>query len=220
MRELTTAFKNAAIATEVRIAYFVEMEWDGGTTRVWSGYGDFSWDSKTWSGVGDLGSISVITETTDVKAAGVTLALSGIPSSIVSLVLSDDYHGRPVTIWIGLFDSAWAVIANPYEVFGGKMDVCEIDERGEEATVKIYCENSLVDLKKARTRRYTDVDQQGEFSGDKFFEFVPDIQDKTILWGQGSAIGGPSAGGGVTSGNGPLASEPEGDPVDNFYLYT
>jgi hypothetical protein len=37
-----------------------------------------------------------------------------------------------------------------------------------------------VDLERAEVRRYTDADQQAEYQGDRFFEYVPALQEAEI----------------------------------------
>ena len=37
-----------------------------------------------------------------------------------------------------------------------------------------------MDLERAEVRRYTDADQQAEYPGDRFFEFVPALQEAEI----------------------------------------
>ena len=51
----------------------------------------------------------------------------------------------------------------------------------------VSAENRLVALQKAKPRRFTQVDQELIDSTDKGFEFVNDLQDKTITWGTGKA---------------------------------
>jgi hypothetical protein len=41
-------------------------------------------------------------------------------------------------------------------------------------------ESRLVDLERAEVRRYTDADQQAEYQGDRFFEYVPALQEAEI----------------------------------------
>lgn len=56
----------------------VQLTLNSGVERVWSGVGDLVWDGKTFSGVGNLGSIGAIGEGSAVKADGTTVTLSGI----------------------------------------------------------------------------------------------------------------------------------------------
>jgi hypothetical protein len=57
-RHLTTAMDAAIVAGKVRPVIFVEGSFhasgspDEEFLRLWSGLGDFSWDSKTWTGAG------------------------------------------------------------------------------------------------------------------------------------------------------------------------
>ena len=60
----------------------------------------------------------------------------------------------------------------------------KIDEGPETATIALNLENRLIVLDRAKERRYTHEDQQLSFAGDLGFEFVPDLQDKEIIWGK------------------------------------
>jgi hypothetical protein len=87
-------------------------------------------------------------------------------------------------IFLGLFDTNKSVISDVYTLFKGKMDIMKIDEGPESATIVLSLENRLIALDRSKERRYTHEDQQLSFSGDKGFEFVPDLQDKEIIWGK------------------------------------
>ena len=67
------------------------------------------------------------------------------------------------------------------------MDIMKIDEGAESANITLNLENRLIALDRAKNRRYTHEDQQERFSGDLGFEFVPDLQDKQIIWGKKTA---------------------------------
>ena len=68
----------------LRPVFFVEIGVSSGTLRLWSGYGTVNWNSQDWSGVGHLGEISPITETTEIRADSLSLKLSGIPSDYLA----------------------------------------------------------------------------------------------------------------------------------------
>jgi hypothetical protein len=67
------------------------------------------------------------------------------------------------------------------------MDIMKIDEGPESATIVLSLENRLIALDRSKERRYTHEDQQLSFPGDKGFEFVPDLQDKEIIWGKSTS---------------------------------
>ena len=64
------------------------------------------------------------------------------------------------------------------------MDIMKIDEQAETSTITINLENRLIAFDRPKERRFTNEDQLQRFSGDKGLEFVPDLQDKEIVWGK------------------------------------
>lgn len=187
-RSLTAAMITEIKAGTMRPVIFVEIEFLSGTTRVWSGIGTFSFDGKTWIGVGDLGKISRIPETSQIAPSGITLSLSGIPASMVTNVLTDSRQGKPVKIWLGALDSNDVLIVDPYQSFAGRMDVPAIEEGPETSTATFTVENELIDLKRTRVRRYTPDDQIIDFPGDKGFDYVGGLQEINLQWGFGASI--------------------------------
>ena len=104
MRNLTTGMVSAVTAQVMHPVIFFEGEFaDGGGefVRVWSGYGTIQWNGLSWTGVGHLGGISAIEESSDFRANVVTVSLSGIPAALVSTALGSTRQGLPGRIWIG-----------------------------------------------------------------------------------------------------------------------
>jgi hypothetical protein len=187
-RSITTAFKNAIKSSVVRPLLAVELEFSTGTLRFWNGYGDLTMtaggSSNTFTGLGDLMNVSPTSESDQIEAIGASLSLTGIKSSFISTALTGNYTNRNASIFLGLFDSSKSVIADVYTLFKGKMDIMKIDEGPESATITLNLENRLIALDRPIHRRFTHEDQQERFSGDLGFEFVPDLQDKEIIWGK------------------------------------
>lgn len=181
-RELETAFLNETLADELAPILLAEFEFASATVRFWTGYGDLSWNSQTWTGGGSLIGVSAVEETTDMKAVGATFTLSGVPSALISTALGEDYQGLPAALYLGALDSSGAVVEDPVKVFAGRMDVMEIEDGGETATISLTVESALADLERPRERRFTDEDQQELFPGDLGLEYVPSIQGKEVVW--------------------------------------
>ena len=151
---------------------------------LWSGYGNLVYNSTTYLGIGTLGTISPLEETTDLAARGLTLRLSGVPTANVALALTENYQGRECSIMFGaLSPTAGTLIASPVTVFAGRMDVMQITDDGNTAEITMTAESKLMDFKRPREIRYTDEEQQQLFPGDVGLEFVNDIQEKAIYWG-------------------------------------
>lgn len=188
-RNLTTNLRNALTAQQVTPIMLFYADFPSGAVRAWTGYGNLSWASQTWAGVGDFGGVDKVEEASDQSAKGVVFSLSGIPSNLISAGLDDAYQGRTCALYIGALDASGAVVADPYLIFSGRMDVMEIEDGGETATVRLSGESRLIDLNRPRARRYTHEDQQIDYPGDLGLEYVAGLQDKQIYWGAGGAIG-------------------------------
>ena len=190
-RNITTAFNNAVTAEVVVPFFAVSLAFSTGTLYLWNGYGDISLtaggSTNTYTGLGDATGISPIDEQSAIQASGANLVLNGVKSSLISTALSAQYTNRDGKIFLGMFDTSKNVVADVYTLFVGKMDVMVIRETGETSTIELKLENRLVALERAIERRYTDEDQKNLFSGDKGFEFVPDLQDKQLVWGKESS---------------------------------
>lgn len=173
-------------AAELSPIILVQAEFDSGDTNLWSGYGNIVFDGDNYTGAGNLLQISSIEETEDIEARGVTITVSGIPSSLISIALSENYQDRPIKIWFGaLNESTGALISDPELMFRGRMDTMQITEDGETALIAVRAENNLIALKRPRERRYTSDDQKLDYSTDTFFDQVPALQDDEIVWGRG-----------------------------------
>ena len=157
--------------------------------NVWNGIGDLSFGGNTYTGTGDLLSISQITETSDISATGINVLLSGVKTSLIAIAKNHEYQGRPLTVSLGAFDASGDLIADPVIVFSGFMDTMTISESGAYSTISISVENKLVSFERSKVRRYTAEDQKIDYPADKGFEFVTAIVQKQIIWGRPSSTG-------------------------------
>ena len=172
---------------------------------LWTGYGTLTYNGVGYLGLGSLGTISPVQETTDLSARGITMQLSGVPTALVYDALTEDYQGRACSIMFGALSPTAGLISSPITVFSGRMDVMQISDDGQSSQITMTAENKLIDFKRTREVRYTDEEQQTLFAGDLGLEFVNAIQEKTIYWGNQNHTNGTEwNGGGDTT---PLGNE-------------
>ena len=197
------------ISQDVVYPFFAtELKFDGDNVlRLWTGQGTLVLDDGTsWVGTGNLLNISAIEETSELAVKGATLTLSGVPSEVLSLALSEPYQGRVCNIYFGTFSqgsilqesSSYILLQDGSrinletgdkgfnEIFSGYMDQMNIEESGETSTIQLLVENKLVDLERARVARFTSGYQKSIYAGDLGLDFVEDLQDKQIPWGRKS----------------------------------
>jgi hypothetical protein len=186
VRNLTTAFKDSIIAATVKPLLLIEFFFDGSTLRFWNGVGDLVFETNTYTGSGNLLSIKTITETKNTEARGLSVQLSGIPSSLIAIALAEPYQGRQVKIRFATLDASDNIISDPFTFFSGKADVMEIQESGENSIINLSVENDLLSLNRVNDRRRTPEDQKLKYPGDTFFDQVASLQSTDVVWGRGS----------------------------------
>jgi len=182
-RDLTADVLAETVAEVKRLALFAEIETAGDTVRLWSGIGDATLGGNLFVGVGTFGGISTPEETTDFKAAGIVFTLSGIPSALISIAINDIRQGLPAKCWIAFLEADGSLIADPVLLFEGTAAVPTTDEQAETCTIALSAESWASTLRRPRSTRYTQGDQETRDPTDKGFAYVPTLQDKKIVWG-------------------------------------
>ena len=182
-RDLGTTNTAQVQAAAVRPIVFAFLDFAGGAVRAHTGTGNITWGGYIWGGVGDFADISDIEEGVDVAARGLTLSLRGIPSSLLPEALAANYRGRTARVYLGFLDSSGALLADPYQVFGGRMDVLSLEDAGDSCSLSVQCENRLIDFRRSRVSRYTHEEQLARYPGDNGLRYIARIADQTIHWG-------------------------------------
>ena len=186
-RDLTSATITNISEATVYPFFAIELNFDSEILRLWTGQGTLTLpDTTQWIGTGTLLDISAIEETAEMAVRGATLTLSGVPSEILSLALSEPYQGRVCNIYFGTFTGGDLTTApsNFDQIFSGYMDQMNIQDGAETATIELKVENKLVDLERARVARFTSGYQKSIYPSDKGFDFVESLQDREIFWGR------------------------------------
>lgn len=203
-RDLSTEVEAASTSSRLSPIALVELLFDSGPFRMWTGWGTLLWGDlppftdgtyfsdgttwtdlegkKPWYGAGDLGTIGPIEETTEVRAVGLDIGLSGIPSEVLAIALREDWQNRPANIYLGVLDDQGQLNGEPVLLFGGKMDRMVITE-GSQASIVLSCESEMIDLEGTPSRRYTPEDQRNFSPGDAFCDSVSALQEVEIKWG-------------------------------------
>ena len=163
--------------------------------HIWTGYGTITVGSTAYLGIGTLGTISPVEETTDLAARGISMQLSGVPTAMLAVALTENYQGRECSVLFGALQASGALVSSPVTIFSGRMDVMSINDDGQNATIGMTAENKLVDFRRPREVRYTDQEQKNLFPSDKGLEFVTAIQEKQIYWGNAKLVAPVNEGG-------------------------
>lgn len=159
--------------------YAVNLDFDGGPLRLWTGYGSRTIEGQTYLGVGAIMSISGLEEVADLSARQVTVDFNGIDGAIVALALLEPYQRRKARILFGVAGETDAI-----EIWAGQINQISTIHDGQTAQVSVSLESRLVELERAKTRLYTDESHQAHAPGDSFFGYVSGLVDREIIWGR------------------------------------
>lgn len=183
-RSLPSALSTELAATELKPFYAIELLFDSGDLRFWTGYDEIEANGETWTGSGLVISISGTNEPADLSANGISITFSGLDLAIISVMLNENYRGRSAKIYLGALDSTNQPVSDMYQIFSGRMDIMTLQENGSVATVSISVENVLIDLDRPRPIRLTNEDHLSRYSGDNSLSGVAQLQDRQISWGR------------------------------------
>lgn len=193
-RALNATNLAALESASVSPIYFLELEIDTTVSpEVWvrlhTGLGTITTNTspdapgaRAFSGAGTLLSFDSVKEVNTYNPMPLVATLSGVDSSVTSLVFDQDVWRRPCRLYLGALDNG-ALVADPDVIFSGfieKLDMVLAAPEGD--TVKLTAENELILLKRSRDLRYTDRQLQSEFSGDLGFEFLESVAQTNVVW--------------------------------------
>lgn len=182
MRDASSAYIAALSATNVPMVLFVELQPYTGTTRFCSAPYDIDWNGSTWVGLGNLGSIDPIQETGTLEVTGLTMTLSGMNTAFLAEAFNEQIQGQAAIVYVALLDETYAVLADPIQEFRGRIDTMQIVDTGASGSVTLTVENRLADFKRTNVRRFNSEDQNAYYPADRFFDFVPDMVEKSVVW--------------------------------------
>lgn len=191
---IDTSIVNRLGADHQQIFFAVKSEFDSGDVRVWTGTGDITISSETYTGAGQLLTLSTIEDSQELKSAGITVALSFMDSTVLNYALTENYQNRFITVFMGYQMGGSNEIAGTLVLFKGRMTNLTIADSPDGATITISAENRLVDLSRPSNLRYTKESQDFLFSGDLGLNRVNSLQDKEIVWGRTTTTAGASGG--------------------------
>lgn len=208
-RDLDADFISALDQPEIFPFFAAQLNFDTSQLRLWTGLKDLTIDGLAYTGAGNFLQFSQMEETSEIAARGATITLSGIPSDLISLAISEPYQGRLCRIYFGVLtglqfyllqeDSDYVLSEDGTkigldlrtaeqdvitELFSGYIDQMKIEEGAETSTIAVSVESRLIDLERSRTFRYTNENQKSRYPNDLGFSYVEDLLDKKFSWGR------------------------------------
>lgn len=199
-RNLTSGMLAAITSSSFTPALFVMITFDSGPVYIWSGLGSLTTSavtgtSVTFTGLGRLLAVEQVEEGTTADARGIVIHLSGIDTTLLSDVLTEQNLGLPVVVWLAAM-SGGAPVVSPPIIFAGATDQPEIKIGPDTSTISLNVETLLAILDNPCDRRLNPQDQAMNWPGDVGLQFVYQIIDISFIWGNvGKGAAAASKGG-------------------------
>jgi hypothetical protein len=172
---------------------------------VWTGRGNLLFDDAdgnghTWLGAGGLGAIDTVGESTDGSATGIRASLYNVPSEFRDDIAAQAVRGVVFEVYVGSLNETYQQVEAVALIWKGQLDKYEITDAGTSLSVEVTGESRAIDQRRPAIKRFTNEYQQRMHTGDKFFEYVPQMTEVAILWAKASqsaaSVGGGGGGGG------------------------
>ncbi len=165
----------------VRFMYMVEIQMDSGTIAFNGALKNYVVDSKTFVGLGNLGRVGAVQESTQLDPASISISLSGVNQTLVAAILGENYLNRRGLVYIAILDESDNIIGDPILHFDGLIASLDITY-GRTSSISLTLNDRLVLWNRPKVRRYTKQDQQVSYPSDKGFDFVESIANKEVIW--------------------------------------
>lgn len=208
-RDITSAMGTALSSQLCKPAIIVKLDFASGAVRVHSGVGNLTFAAETYTGLGLLGAIADIEETTDGSSNTCDLSLQA-DSSFIALALGEigGARGRPGKVWFGLYDTtSGLLISDPVLRYSGVIDNVTSEENGQAGKLTVSLVDETGDQERARVRYYNEEDQKRIDPTDTSMRYVADLPNKPINWGNAKVYTAQPSTGGDNSDGGDQTSD-------------
>jgi hypothetical protein len=180
VRMLSPAAMAALAGPVIPIAALVEMDLTEPLFLNSSGM-NLVLDGNTYLGLGDLGQIDAITETS-AELPQVKFTLSGVDPTMLSLALQEPVQGKAVRVKFAIFDPSSGALLDVRMRYAGFLDVMAISDGKDSATIAVTSESAMLDLLRPGGLLYSDADQQALNPSDLSMQYINDQVEQKLVW--------------------------------------
>lgn len=182
------AFPRGAAAEARRINggfYMVEAFFTQGTQR-WTNWPlDVEWNGESYRGLGELGTVTELTESEGGVGGKVTLRLSPVAPGLLPMAMGnvESYRGKPVNVYFWPVDGNYRKVGQPILRHFGVMDQVSIKQDGDNGVIELTClPGGTNGIRKSGGLRVSAAQQKLVDPLDRGLEYAPALVNNPQLW--------------------------------------
>lgn len=172
----------------VPVAHLVELDFVTQARRVSNLSHTITTGGHSWFGIRKLGGIEGLEGSGDLAAAQIRVTVSGVDSRFLATAISadrDEYIGRQANVFLQFFDDDHQPLEDPiarvsYIIDGIEISRVPMDGGGTRRTISVTATNMFYGRGIPRASRFTNVDQQQRYRGDRGLSYLSDLIDTNI----------------------------------------
>lgn len=169
--------------------------------RVWGGHGELTFESMTFTGIGDRGLVSASAGAMGGAEQNVTLKISGVEPAALDLLDAPSARRAPTAVWRLIFDGSGTQCLSQPVFTRGRLDQLPVEETpGGTATISAVIEGAARGLGRSGGRMRSDADQRLIDPDDDGLKAVSFMAQTAIYWGGKLPQQAAQLGGGFTGG--------------------
>lgn len=164
-----------------RLFIAVEILYKSAPVRAHTSTGDIVIDGQLYTGVGALGGIDPVKQTSNNGPSTLNLSMTGLDPTLVAETLNERTSGSKVKLMLCSFDDDFKV-TNASIIFSGRVSTQRF-AYGNEMSIEIEVVDRLADWQRKGARRFDQESHTSEHPNDDFFRFIPQMSERAIYWG-------------------------------------
>lgn len=181
----TTALQQTALEKpSVPLAYFCEFQFRDGIVRVSNFTQTFNWNGFDWAGLGAVGGISEVVESSSRGAAALNFTLNISDPSILALAIgpAEQYRGRRARMWMCPLNENYQLIDTPVLCWRGLMEDMSMGVDKNKGSIQLKCETVPAGMRKALSLRLNSAQQKKRHLTDTGFDKLNEITSGRFTW--------------------------------------
>lgn len=173
---------------QIPVLYLIKLELADGTVYFTNWSQSIEWDGQVWSSTNITPNVSTMEESSNLESQALNISLSPVSPAMLSLALENpsNYRGLPCSIYMSVLDDNFRPLGDPMLRWYGYMDTMSIStdvtEDGVTGSVNLKCETGMHALRRLKTYRMNNAQQQIRVPGDKGFEYVERLIAEPMTW--------------------------------------